>query len=395
MTIDSEKSEERRFTMRKAWVKGLLILMLGTLVLYAEEEKMFNGLYLNLGKLFRLSHAQSRSISPENFSGEKGKAGMSVDGPAMKAARDLGQGWKVSPYVIIKPKEMFVLADIKGPGAIQQIWMTPAGNWRFSILRFYWDGEKEPSVEVPVGDFFACGWGRFAQVSSLPVCVNPGSGFNCYWVMPFRKSCKITMENLDEKNMTLYYQINYTLTVVPEDAGYLHAQFRRANPLPYKSDFTIIDGVKGWGHYVGTYMCWGANNTGWWGEGEIKFFIDGDKEFPTICGTGTEDYFCGSYGFTVEGKYREYTTPHAGMPQVIIPDGQWQSQQRFGLYRWHIMDPVRFEKDLRVTIQALGWHSGGRYLPLQDDISSVAFWYQKEPHASFPKLPDKDKLEII
>jgi hypothetical protein len=381
--------------MSKTWVKGLLILMLAAVVLYAEEEKMFNGLYLDLSNLFRLSHAQSRSISPENFSGEKGKAGMSIDGPAMKAARDLGQGWKVSPYVIIKPKEMFVLADIKGPGAIQQIWMTPAGNWRFSILRFYWDGEQEPSVEVPVGDFFACGWGKFAQVSSLPVCVNPGSGFNCYWVMPFRKSCKITMENLDEKNMTLYYQINYTLTEVPEDAGYLHAQFRRINPLPYKSVYTIIDGVKGWGHFVGTTMCWGANNTGWWGEGEIKFFIDGDKEFPTICGTGTEDYFCGSYGFTVEGKYREYTTAYAGMPQVILPDGQWQSQQRFGLYRWHIMDPVRFEKDLKVTIQALGWHSGGRYLPLQDDISSVAFWYQKEPHARFPKLPDKDKLEII
>jgi hypothetical protein len=381
--------------MSKTWVKGLLILMLAAVVLYAEEEKMFNGLYLDLSNLFRLSHAQSRSISPENFSGEKGKAGMSIDGPAMKAARDLGQGWKVSPYVIIKPKEMFVLAEIKGPGAIQQIWMTPAGNWRFSILRFYWDGEQEPSVEVPVGDFFACGWGKFAQVSSLPVCVNPGSGFNCYWVMPFRKSCKITMENLDEKNMTLYYQINYTLTEVPEDAGYLHAQFRRINPLPYKSVYTIIDGVKGWGHFVGTTMCWGANNTGWWGEGEIKFFIDGDKEFPTICGTGTEDYFCGSYGFTVEGKYREYTTAYAGMPQVILPDGQWQSQQRFGLYRWHIMDPVRFEKDLRVTIQALGWHSGGRYLPLQDDISSVAFWYQKEPHAPFPKLPDKDKLEII
>jgi len=257
--------------MSKTWVKGLLILVLATVVLYAEEEKMFNGLYLDLGNLFRLSHAQSRSISPENFSGEKGKAGMSIDGPAMKAARDLGQGWKVSPYIIIKPKETFILADIKGPGAIQQIWMTPAGNWRFSILRFYWDGEKEPSVEVPVGDFFACGWGKFAQVSSLPVCVNPGSGFNCYWVMPFRKSCKVTMENLDEKNMTLYYQINYTLTEVPEDAGYLHAQFRRVNPLPYKSVYTIIDGVKGWGHYVGTYMCWGANNTGWWGEGEIKF----------------------------------------------------------------------------------------------------------------------------
>jgi len=381
--------------MKKSWVTLIVFFVLATLLVYAAEEKLFNGLYLNLGNLYRLSHAQSRSISPENFTGEKGKGGMSVDGPAMNAARDLGQGWKVSPYVHIQSKETFVLAEIEGPGAIQQIWMTPSGNWRFSILRFYWDGEKEPSVEVPVGDFFACGWGKFAQVSSLPICVNPGSGLNSYWVMPFRKSCKITMENLDDKKMTLYYQINYTLTDVPEDAAYFHAQFRRTNPVPYKSVYTIVDGIKGWGHYVGTYMCWQSNNTGWWGEGEIKFYMDGDKEFPTICGTGTEDYFCGSYGFTANGKYKEYTTPYAGMPQVITPDGQWQSQQRFGLYRWHIMDPVRFEKDLKVTIQALGWRSGGRYLPLQDDISSVAVWYQQEPHAKFPELPSKDELEII
>ena len=381
--------------MKKIWWKGLLLLILAASFLLAQEDEMFNGLHLSLGNLSRLSHAKSRSISPENFSGEKGKGGMSIDGLAKNAARDLGQGWKVSPYVKIQPKETFVMADIQGPGAIQQIWMTPAGNWRFSVLRFYWDGEKEPSVEVPAGDFFANGWGKFAQVSSLPVCVNPGSGFNCYWVMPFHRSCKVTMENLDEKEMTLYYQINYTLTEIPDDAATFHAQFRRVNPLPYKSDYTIVDGIEGWGHFIGTYMCWQANNTGWWGEGEIKFFIDGDQDFPTICGTGTEDYFCGSYGFTTNGTYQEYTTPYAGMPQVISPDGQWQSQQRFGLYRWHIMDPVRFEKDLKVTIQALGWRSGGRYLPLQDDISSVAFWYQQEPHAPFPKLPSKDELEII
>ena len=359
-----------------------------------SQKSSFNGLHMNMGNLSKLSHAKTRSISPENFTGEKGKGGMSIDGLAKNAARDLGQGWKVSPYVHIKSKETFVLAEIDGPGAIQQIWMTPAGNWRFSIIRIYWDGEKNPSVEVPVGDFFACGWGKYAQVSSLPVCVNPGSAFNCYWVMPFRKSCKITMENLDDKRMTLYYQINYTLTDIPEDEAYFHAQFRRTNPVPYKQDYTIVDGIKGWGHYVGTYMCWGSNSTGWWGEGEIKFFMDGDKKFPTICGTGTEDYFCGSYGFVSDNKYVEYTTPHAGMPQVLSPDGLYNSQQRFGLYRWHIMDPVRFEKDLKVTIQALGWMSGGRYLPLQDDISSVAFWYQQEPHAKFPKLPDKDYLEI-
>jgi hypothetical protein len=369
------------------------VIFLVCISLYSQDSS-FNGLYLNMGNLPTLSKAKTRSISAENFTGEKGKGGMSVDGLAKNAARDLGQGWKVSPYIFIEPKQTFVLAEIQGAGAIQQIWMTPAGNWRFSILRFYWDGEKEPSVEVPVGDFFACGWGKYAQVSSLPVCVNPGSAFNCYWVMPFRKSCTITMENMDDNKMTLYYQINYTITDVPEDVAYFHAQFRRVNPLPYKDVYTFLDGVKGWGHYVGTYMCWGSNNSGWWGEGEIKFYIDGDKDFPTICGTGTEDYFCGSYGFEVDDKYKEYTTPYAGMPQVLSPDGLWNSQQRFGLYRWHIMDPVRFEKDLKVTMQALGWHSGGRYLPLQDDIASVSFWYQKEPHASFPKLPDKDYLEV-
>lgn len=381
--------------MNQTWSPTLIVLLLLLLVSNSlAQDSPFNGLYLNLGNLYRLSSARTRSISPENFTGEKGKAGMSIDGLAKNAARELGQGWKVSPYIHILPKQTFVLAEIQGPGAIQQIWMTPTGNWRFSILRFYWDSEKTPSVEVPVGDFFACGWGKFAQVSSLPVCVNPGSAFNCYWVMPFRKSCKITMENLDDNQMTLYYQINYTLTDIPADAAYFHAQFRRVNPLKYREVYTILDGVKGWGHYVGTYMCWGSNSSGWWGEGEIKFFIDGDQEFPTICGTGTEDYFCGSYCFVVDDKYREFTTPYSGMPQVLSPDGLWNSQQRFGLYRWHIMDPIRFEKDLKVTIQALGWMSGGRYLPLQDDIASVAFWYQQEPHAAFPKLPDRDDLEI-
>lgn len=380
------------------------IFLLSTTVLFAlfltsdlsAQNSSFNGLEMNLGNLSRLSHAKTRSISPENFTGEKGKGGMATEGTGARAARELGQGWKISPSVRIKSKQTFTLAEIDGPGAIQQIWMTPSGNWRYSILRFYWDGETEPSVEVPVGDFFACGWGKYAQVSSIPVCVNPGSAFNCYWVMPFRKSCKITMENLDDKGMTLYYQINYTLTDVPKDAGYFHAQFRRTNPVPYKSDYTILDGVKGQGQYVGTYLAWGVNNNGWWGEGEIKFFMDGDKKFPTICGTGTEDYFCGSYGFEdpVTGQYLEFTTPWSGMPQVIRPDGHNVSQQRFGLYRWHVMDPIRFEKDLRVTIQALGWRSGGRYLPLQDDISSVAFWYQKEPHAPFPQLPDRDYLEV-
>jgi len=361
-----------------------------------NAQQSFNGLGMNMGTLSRLSHAKSRSISAENFKGEKGKGGMATEGLGAQAARDLGQGWKISPAVRIKPKEIFTVAEIRGEGAIQHIWMTPTGQWRFTILRIYWDDETTPSVEVPVGDFFACGWGQYAQISSLAICVNPGSAFNCYWEMPFRKSARITVENIADDEMTLFYQVDYTLTDVPEDAAYFHAQFRRTNPTPDKSVYTLLDGVKGWGHYVGTYMAWGVNSTGWWGEGEIKFYMDGDTDYPTICGTGTEDYFCGSYNFENQKtkQYQEFTTPYSGLPQVIRPDGVYQSQQRFGLYRWHVMDPIRFEKDLRVTIQALGWRSGGRYLPLQDDIASVSFWYQKEPHASFPELPDKDYLEV-
>jgi len=378
---------------------AMLLLGLTVAALVASDasgQEKFNGLSMGLGNLPRLSKAKTRSISAENFTGEKGKGGMATTGTGEKAARELGRGWKISPCVRIKGGETFTVAEMSGPGAVQHIWMTPSGNWRFAIVRIYWDGETTPSVESPVGDFFGCGWGSYSQLTSLAVCVNPGSAFNCYWEMPFRKSCKITMENLGEEQMTLFYQIDYTLTEVPSDAAYFHAQFRRVNPLPYKQDYAILDNVKGWGQYVGTYMAWGVNNSGWWGEGEIKFYMDGDGEFPTICGTGTEDYFCGSYNFEnkTTKQYQEFTTPYAGLVQVIRPDGLYNSQQRFGLYRWHIMDPVRFEKDLRVTMQALGWRSGGRYLPLQDDIASVAFWYQTEPHAPFPQLPGKDYLEI-
>lgn len=387
--------------MRKIiFLLGLSLISVATV--NAQMDK-FNGLNMNMGNLFRLSDAKTRSISPENFTGDKGKGGMAD--PAVKekhnvanahnAARDLGQGWKVNPYIIIKGGETFTLAEIDGPGAIQHIWMTPTGVWRYSILRIYWDDEKEPSVECPVGDFFGMGWGEYAPLNSLAICVNPGSAFNCYWTMPFRKKCKITMENINTDNMVLYYQIDYTLTDVPEDAGYFHAQYRRAN-TNMTSDYTIVDGIKGKGHYVGVYMAWGVHNNGWWGEGEIKFFMDGDTRFPTICGTGTEDYFCGSYNFEnrVKHDYEVFTTPYSGLSQVIKPDGLYKTQQRFGLYRWHIMDPIRFEKSLKVTIQDLGWRSGGRYLPQRSDISSVVFWYQREPHAHFPTLPRKDELEI-
>jgi Protein of unknown function (DUF2961) len=374
----------------------MLWLALSAQRIALAQEGTHDGLTNDLSNLYRVSKAKTRSISPENFTGGKGKGGMAIEGTASREARDLGQGWKVNPYINIEPGKSFTLAEIEGPGAIQHIWMTPTGNWRFSIIRMYWDDETEPSVEAPVGDFFAMGWGKYAPIASLPIAVNPGSAFNSYWPMPFRKKARITMENLDTQPMRLYYQINYTLTQVPADAAYFHAQFRRVNPLPYKQVYTIVDNVKGKGQYVGTYLAWGVNNNGWWGEGEIKFFLDGDTDFPTINGTGTEDYFGGSYNFENKEKkqYEEYTTPYLGLIQIIKPDGLYQSQQRFGMYRWHIPDPVRFDQDLRITIHALGWRSGGRYLPLQDDIASVAYWYQTEPHSPFPKLPGKDQLEV-
>ncbi len=381
----------------------------------------FDGLVVDMSTLHLLSDAKTRSLSAENFTGEKGKGGMATEGTGAKSARDLGRGWKVSPCVKIPAGETFTMADIDGPGAIQQIWCTYAGNCRLAILRMWWDGQEQPSVECPLGDFFAHGWGKYAQVSSLAVCVNPARGLNCYWPMPFRKHCRMTIENKSPDDMTLFYQVNYALAPVSADAAYFHAQFRRVNPLPHKEVYTILDGVRGRGHYAGTYMAWGVNNCGWWGEGEIKFYLDGDLPpgskyaehgggssdvpggFPTLCGTGTEDYFCGAYNFDVGkeppdgGKpgYREFTTPYAGMPQVIRPDGVYNSQQRFGLYRWHITDPIRFDQDIAVTIQSLGWRTHGRYLPQQDDMASVAYWYQTLPTAPFPALPGIEQLEII
>lgn len=358
----------------------------------------FNGITNNLKDLCLASKAQSRSISPENLTGEKGKGAMAKigEGSASHQASDLGEGWKVNPYIIINAGSTVEIANIDGPGAINQIWMTPTGVWRHTIMRIYWEHSDKPSVEVPIGDFFCNGWNRYARVNSIPICVNPGSAFNCYFIMPFRKHCRITIENLDSKDMTLYYQINYTLTEIEEDACYFHAQFRRVNPLPYKEVFTLLDNVNGEGQYVGTYMAWGSNNCGWWGEGEMKFYLDDDDKYPTICTTGTEDYFGGSYNFENQKthQYEEFTSPYSGLPQVIRPDGLYDSQQRFGMYRFHITDPIRFHKNLKVTIQAIGWRKDFKYLPLKDDLSCVTYWYQKELCQTFPQLPSIEFLEI-
>ena len=361
------------------------------------------GLGMGLGQLSRLTGARTRSISAENPDGAKGggaKAFPEPDGPA----RELGQGWKCRPCVFIRPGEVFPVADIEGPGALQSLWF---GGYvgRDLILRVYWDGQERPSIECPLPDFFGLPWstrddmgfgGPFSPLNSLPVVVNPNRALNCFWEMPFRKRCRITLESLHPSEPKMcYYQVNYVLCEVPDDRGYFHAQFRRTNPVPYAVPYTILDGVSGPGHYVGTSMGWGINNDGWWGEGEIKFYLDGDAEFPTICGTGTEDYFGGSFNWDVEGKYTTYSTPFVGMYQVLRPDGLYRSQHRHAMYRWHVMDPIRFERDIRVTIQALGWRSEGRFLPGRHDVSSVAYWYQALPTPAFPALPDRNGLEVV
>lgn len=361
---------------------------------------MFSGLNNSMETLHLLSDAKSRSICAENITGGKGEGGRCTTGTGENCARELGAPWKISPSLHLASESVTTIAEIEGPGAISHIWMTVGrlkgrDVWRDLILRVWWDGQENPSVEVPVGDFFANGWNEYAPVSSLAVCVNPARGFNCYWTMPFAKSARFTVENRNPEPITLYYQIDYTLAPVGPDCAYFCACFRRSNPT-VGGIHTILDGVRGKGQYVGTYLAWQVNNCGWWGEGEIKFFLDGDGEYPTICGTGTEDYFCGAYNFDVPGEgYTAFSTPYSGLPQVIRPDGLYRSQTRFGMYRWHVTDPIRFDSDLRVTIQDLGWRAEHRYLVQQSDIASVAFWYQTLPTAPLHPLGSRNDLEII
>ncbi len=180
-----------------------------TIVAIQKESTMpFNGLGMHMGNLSYVSDAQTRSISPEYFTGEMGGGGRATDGTGARPARDLGSGWKISPSIVVESGETATPANIEGAGAVQQIWMTVTGHWRHSILRMYWDDQEKPSVETPVGDFFASGWNRYAQLSSLAVCVNPGSAFNSYWEMPFRRRARITITNIAEEKIVVYYQIN-------------------------------------------------------------------------------------------------------------------------------------------------------------------------------------------
>ncbi len=347
-----------------------------------------------------LTGGRSRAINAENPTGEKGMGG--------RAASALGPSRKGSPCIPeIKAGETAVLADIRGTGIINHIWMTVTDRTsekncfvlRDLVLRMYWDGEEAPSVECPLGDFFCCGFGESYTVNALPVAVNPRRGFNCYFSMPYRTGAKITLENQGEEAIpAFFYQIDYCLyDKLPEELGYFHAQWRRQKLTSPAEDYVILDGVRGKGQYVGTFLALSTLERYWWGEGEVKFYLDGDGEYPTICGTGTEDYFGGawSFGSNDEGKMEEetYCTPFLGYPFYSRHDRRIKNDYHNddcppmrALYRFHLPDPICFAENLRVTMQQIGSCHRGIF-ERQDDVATVAYWYQQEPHQPFHTLP--------
>lgn len=361
---------------------------------------MNNFIYHGFSNLPMLTNGVTRSVCAENPHGEKGAGG--------QEASVLGKSRKGRAGIQLQPHEEVTIMDIEGAGVIQHFWFTlepPAKTGGYFLLRdlvlkMYWDNEDTPSVEVPFGDFFCCGHGVTTNINSWPIVVNPTRGFNCYFAMPFRKHAKIVVENQREEVCTCFmWQITYTLyDAIPDDAAYFHAQWRREKITKLKEDYVILDGVKGQGHYVGTFLQVTALERYWFGEGEIKFYVDGDKEYPTICGTGYEDYFGGGWSWITKDERGEnvenlYNTAFLGYPyyscKVENEDCENYSRESLPMrtnYRWHIMDPIRFKEDLKVTIQQIGTHWATMF-ERQDDYTSVAYWYQTEPHNPFPQLP--------
>ena len=340
----------------------------------------------------------TRQISAENPTGEKGKACIWEPDPSNPflphsgTALDMGRGWKVRPFIKLQPGETVVLADISGPGCINQFFFTSSHELDSElVLRIYWDDEETPSVESPIGAFFANGHDSAKHgVNSLPIVVAPRNAYISYWQMPFRKRARMTVTHDGTKEIgCVAYRVLYKLYDIPEDVMYFHAQWRRSTTSLHQPEHIILDNISGKGSYVGTYLAWNALSSDWWGEGEVKFYIDGDDEFPTMADNGTEDYFGGSFGFSsfnsdlVWNDEQPFMTPFFGMPLAKInnPTGP----RKYSLYRWHIYDSIGFATDLKVTVQTLGVRYG-KYRALDEDIASVAYWYQSEPHAAYPEL---------
>ena len=349
----------------------------------------------NLWSVGSAYHGRSRAITAENPTGQRGQGGRARTGTGADAARDLGEGWKISPSTVVAAGTTAELASIEGPGFIRHIWLTTTGTGRELVLRMYWDGEQEPAVEAPLGDFFCNGWGRFAPVTSVPVVAASNRGMNCYWEMPFQTGARVVLENLSAENLTVYYQVDYSEQDVGSHAGYFHARWRRENPVNESCTYELLDCPSGPGLYCGTYLAVGVNSPGWWGEGEFKFYLDDDDQYPTICGTGTEDYFGGAWNFDVPGTgYTPFSAPFSGLNQVITPDGLYSSQQRFGMYRWHVPDPIAFDHRLRATVQVLGWAKDRRYRKRRDDVASMVTWYHARPSCMAGRELTLDELEV-
>ena len=336
---------------------------------------------------------RTRCINAENPDGGKGRAAM--------AASALGPSRKGSPCIsTVRSGESVTLMDVEGPGVIRHIWMTvtdrtsPTGPdvLRNLILEFYWDGKDTPSVQCPIGDFFCCGHAQSCTINSIPVMVNPNRGFNCYFAMPFEHARIVLRNDHNEDVPAFFYQIDYTeYDQLPADTMRFHAQWRRQRVTELAHDYVVLDGVEGHGTYVGTYLALTALESRWWGEGEFKFYIDGDGKYPTWCSTGAEDYFGGAWSFAEFDEHgrmheRTFTGPYLGFPfysQNLAgrESAYWDTATPVtrGLYRWHIPDPIYFERDLRVEWQQIGTEEAGNF-ERQDDVATVAYWYQSEPH---------------
>jgi len=354
----------------------------------------------------------TRMVTPENPSGCKGGACRADPAdptlPHGAPARKLGIGWKVNPFITMEPGECATLMDVDGPGVITYLWIATDHNYLSElVLRAYWDGEEYPSIECPLGAFFGMGFDFVRHtVYSAMVTVAPKSGMNCYWPMPFRKHARLTLTNESAKPVRIVaYKVLYDLRPIGDDAAYFHAQYRRTLTSKAQPEHVILNGVEGEGAYVGTYLAWCPFSTGWWGEGEVKFYLDGDLEFPTIADTGTEDYFGGAWNFGAPGQLapeslldemhferragqeQVYNAPFCGVSLADAANSN--GPRKYSLYRWHANDSIAFLNDLKVTVQTLAWLPDHTYRPSTDDIASVGYWYQLEPHKQFPALPDK------
>ncbi|MBO0981519.1 glycoside hydrolase family 172 protein [Microbacterium sp. SD291] len=343
---------------------------------------------------------RSRAINAENPRGQAGAAG--------SASSNLGPGRKGSAWYELPAGATLTLADIDGPGVIRHIWMTvtdrtAAGPFvlRDLVLRAYWDGAPHPQVEVPLGDFFCNGFGQRALVTSEPIVVAPTGGMNSYFPMPFRTGARI--EIASEHGAAIghvFFQIDYTTGDDFDDwPGYFHAQWRRSNgTTALGEDHVILDGVEGTGTYIGTYVALASLQRYWWGEGEVKFFVDDDSDLPTLCSTGLEDYAGGAWAFQdalraePEPQPIRFSAPYFGYPFASGKDETKASEfwtpmlPMHAVYRWHLPDPIYFHERLKVTVQQIGTWDHGLF-ERTDDIATTAYWYQTELGGRFPDLP--------